>query len=101
MKKMKTKMKRILLDGSEVEEFENAIDITIHTKCPGKWRLVDMETGQEYIGSHESPTIDILTSLKNKTIIPKAFIKFGYWIKIKGRAGISKNLQESSDIIDK
>ena len=45
MRRMKTKMKRILLDGSEVEEFDNAIDITIHTKCPGKWKLTDMETG--------------------------------------------------------
>lgn len=24
------------------------IDITIHTKKPGKWRFVDMETGEVY-----------------------------------------------------
>ena len=78
-------MKRILLDGSEAEEFDNAIDITIHTKCPGKWKLIDMETGQEYIGTHESPKIDILNAFKNKQIIPKPFIKYGTWIKIKDR----------------
>lgn len=42
---------RILLNGTEVEEFEKAVDLTIHTKCPEKWLLVDLETGQEYIGS--------------------------------------------------
>jgi hypothetical protein len=44
---------RELLDGSEVEETEIAVDLTIHTKAPGKWLLIDLETGQEYIGSKE------------------------------------------------
>jgi hypothetical protein len=42
---------RKLIDGSEVEEFEKAIDLTIHTKAPAKWLLIDLETGQEYLGS--------------------------------------------------
>jgi hypothetical protein len=42
---------RVLLDGTEVEEFEKAVDLTIHTKCPEKWLLIDLETGQEYMGS--------------------------------------------------
>ena len=42
---------RKLLDGSEVEEFDQAVDLTIHTKCPYKWLLIDLETGAEYIGS--------------------------------------------------
>jgi hypothetical protein len=42
---------RKLLDGTEVEEYSEAVDLTIHTKCPAKWKLIDMETGQEYIGS--------------------------------------------------
>jgi len=42
---------RILIDGNEVEEFEQAVDLTIHTKCPEKWLLIDLETGQEYVGS--------------------------------------------------
>ena len=45
--------KRILKDGSEVEAFEKPVDLIIHTKAPGKWKLVDMETGQEYVGSIE------------------------------------------------
>jgi hypothetical protein len=47
---------RTLLDGTVVEEFEKAIDLTIHTKCPGKWLLIDLETGQEYVGS-EKPNL--------------------------------------------
>ena len=47
------KKNRKLIDGTEVEEYEKPIDLTIHTKAPEKWKLIDMETGQEYIGSHE------------------------------------------------
>jgi hypothetical protein len=43
---------RKLIDGSEVEETDKPVDLTIHTKAPGKWKLVDLETGQEYIGSN-------------------------------------------------
>jgi len=42
---------RKLLSGENVEELDSAIDLTIHTKCPEKWLLIDLETGQEYIGS--------------------------------------------------
>lgn len=52
--------------GAEVEEFEKAVDLTIHTKAPGKWLLIDLETGQEYIGSNV-PT------------------KYGKWIRLKDR----------------
>ena len=47
---------RKLLNGELVEELEKAVDLTIHTKCPEKWKLIDMETGQEYIGS-EKPNL--------------------------------------------
>jgi len=42
---------RKLINGQEAEEFDYAIDLTIHTKCPEKWLLIDLETGQEYMGS--------------------------------------------------
>jgi hypothetical protein len=45
---------RKLLDGSIVEETDMAVDLTIHTKCPSKWLLIDLETGQEYVGSEKS-----------------------------------------------
>ena len=47
---------RKLLNGELVEELEKAVDLTIHTKCPEKRKLIDMETGQEYIGS-EKPNL--------------------------------------------
>jgi hypothetical protein len=40
---------RKLLDGTEVDEYDTAITLSITTKCPDKWLLVDQETGQVYI----------------------------------------------------
>lgn len=57
---------RILIDGSIIPSFTKAIDLTIHTKAPAKWKLVDMETGQEYVGSEEPN-------------------EYGKWIRIKDR----------------
>jgi len=42
-------MKRKLLDSTEVEEYDTAITLSITTKCPDKWLLVDQETGEVYI----------------------------------------------------
>ncbi len=52
--------------GAEVEEFEKAIDLTIHTKAPGKWLLIDSETGQEYIGSDTPNAYGKWMRLKDK-----------------------------------
>ena len=49
-----------------MHEFEEAVNLTIHTKSPGKWLLVDLETGQEYIG------LDVPT-------------QWGRWRRIKDR----------------
>ena len=57
---------RKLLDGREVEELDEAVDLTIHTKCPEKWLLIDLETGQEYVG------------------VPKP-TKYGKWKRIKDK----------------
>jgi hypothetical protein len=45
---------RLLRDGREVPETDNAVKLVIHTKCPQKWMLIDLETGEHYIG-HEDP----------------------------------------------
>ena len=57
-------MTRKLKNGTQVEEYQQAVDLTIHTKAPAKWKLIDMETGQEYIGS----------AISNK---------YGKWIRVK------------------
>lgn len=43
-------MNRKLLDGSTVPALDIAITLQVVTKCPGKYKLVDMETGSEYAG---------------------------------------------------
>lgn len=44
-------MIRKLLDGTEVPELTKSILLEVRTKCPKKWKLVDLETGEEYIGN--------------------------------------------------
>jgi hypothetical protein len=58
---------RKLLSGTEVPESDTPIDLIVHTKAPSKWKLIDMETGQEYVGSTE-------------------ITKYGRWIRIKDRS---------------
>ncbi|MFZ9404038.1 MAG: hypothetical protein ACO25Q_06935 [Sediminibacterium sp.] len=41
---------RKLIDGSLVNELDEAKTLTVYTKCPEKWMLVDMETGEVYTG---------------------------------------------------
>lgn len=43
--------KRKLLNGKEVQELERATTLKVYTKCPNKYKLIDMETGEEYIGN--------------------------------------------------
>jgi len=39
---------RILINGDTVEELEKSINLIIKTKCPKKWIIEDLETGQRY-----------------------------------------------------
>jgi len=77
--------KRILKDGSSVDNFDKPIDIIIHTKAPGKWLIIDLETGEEYLGS-ESPYGGFSEVLRSKVQSGK----IGSWLKIKDKNG--KNL---------
>jgi hypothetical protein len=40
---------RKLKDGTPVPELDSPTVLTIKTKCPAKWLLVDRETGEAYI----------------------------------------------------
>jgi hypothetical protein len=55
-----------MYQGVEVVEYEEAVDLTVHTKAPGKWLLIDLETGQEYIGSKEPNKYGKWMRLKDK-----------------------------------
>lgn len=63
-----------------MEDFDYPIDIIIHTKAPGKWKIIDMETGQEYIGD-PIPHSTFAEILRQKVSIGK----IGQWKKTKGR----------------
>ena len=76
---------RKLLNGSTVSEFDEAVDLIIHTKDPGKYKIIDLETGEEYIGSE----------IKNESFAPVLIEKvnrgkIGQWIKIKAKQSIDQ-----------
>jgi len=43
-------LNRKLLDGTTVPALDIPIQLVVKTKCPGKYKLVDMETGITYTG---------------------------------------------------
>jgi hypothetical protein len=46
---------RTLLDGRDVPEKDKAVTLEVYTRCPEKWMLVDLQTGERYIG-HDDPS---------------------------------------------
>jgi hypothetical protein len=75
-----TVKKRKLLDGSEVNDYDYPIDLILHTRAPGKWKLIDLETGQEYLGS------DISHETFGELLRSKVQVsKIGSWFKTKGK----------------
>jgi hypothetical protein len=44
---------RTLQNGVTVEELEKPVTLVVKTKCPSKYKLVDMETGLEYTGQYD------------------------------------------------
>lgn len=71
--------KRILRDGSEVDSFDKPVDLVIHTKAPEKWKLTDLETGEEYLGS------EIITDFAEVLREKVKTNKIGTWVKTKGK----------------
>ena len=39
---------RKLKNGEEAEELDSSVQLIIKTKCPTKWIIEDLETGQRY-----------------------------------------------------
>jgi hypothetical protein len=68
---------RVLKDGSTVESLDSPIELIIHTKAPGKWKITDMETGEEYYGSSVTHP-DYGFILRSKVFSGK----IGSWVKI-------------------
>lgn len=55
---------RKLLNGLVVNSYKEPTVLTVKTKAPEKWKLIDMETGQEYVGSPH-------------------LTKYGMWVRVK------------------
>ncbi len=45
---------RKLLDGRYVEELDEPMDLSVITKCPEKWVLQDIESGQIFQGTQNT-----------------------------------------------
>jgi hypothetical protein len=41
---------RTLNNGEQVPELAQSKTLTVKTKCPEKWLLIDLETGEHYRG---------------------------------------------------
>ena len=52
-------MNRKLQDGTTVPAFDIPITLEVKTRCPEKWKLIDMETGQVYTGKVPVHTNDL------------------------------------------
>lgn len=72
--------KRVLKDGSEVNSFEHPVELIIHTKAPSKWKIIDMETGEEYVGSEIGTGFAEILRDKVKAG------KIGTWVKVKWKS---------------
>ena len=73
---------RLLQDGTTVESLQNPVDLIIHTKAPAKWKIIDMETGEEYLGSSLGHP-EYASMLKDRVRSGKV----GSWVKIKLKKG--------------
>ncbi len=49
----------MIRQGIELEELENSVILTIKTKCPSKWRLVDIENGRVFMGNSGGSWIEM------------------------------------------
>ena len=62
---------RRLNNGDKVPELDEPINLTIKTKCPKKWKIIDMETGQSYVATGKTKLYEMWTPCKDITIKQK------------------------------
>ena len=58
---------RILKNGEKAQELETAMEIIIKTKCPTKWIVEDLETGQRYRANGNKEIGKMFTDYMNLT----------------------------------
>jgi hypothetical protein len=45
--------------GVELEELDLPITLSIKTKCPSKWRLIDIENGRVFMGNSTGTWVEM------------------------------------------
>ena len=54
--------------GRELETTEHPVALSIYTRCPSKWILVDTETGQTYQGNPSGYWDRLAAVMKEKNL---------------------------------
>ena len=57
---------RKLVNGEVVQELEKSMKLIIKTKCPTKWIIEDMETGQRYRANGKTEIGSMFDPIKGK-----------------------------------
>ena len=55
---------RKLKNGESAEELESSMNLIIKTKCPTKWIIEDLETGQKYRANGSDKIGEMFSLLK-------------------------------------
>lgn len=55
---------RKLKNGESAEELESSMNLIIKTKCPTKWIIEDLETGQKYRANGNDKIGEMFSLLK-------------------------------------
>lgn len=79
---------RKLINGKNVSSYLKPIDLIIHTKAPEKWKLIDLETGEEYIGSAEPNEYGCWVRVKDRDYSDTEYyvdkeLNIGYWSSVE------------------
>ena len=47
-------------EGAKIKELKNSVTLSVKTKCPDKWRLIDTENGRVFKGDSAGTWIEMI-----------------------------------------
>jgi len=59
------KKHRKLINGEKAKELDSPIELIIKTKCPTKWLIEDLETGERYRANGNNEVGKMFTPIEN------------------------------------
>ena len=79
---------RNLINGKKAKSYPDPIDLVVHTRAPEKWKLIDLETGQEYIGTAEPNEYGCWVRVKDREYSDTEYyvdkeLNIGYWSSVE------------------